>query len=73
MMGMGLMAAPPEIPRPLLAQLSTALTNFVNQGGSLAIDMTPPTPLSIGDMLLDIEAGTFDYNDLGITVSSEAP
>ncbi|WP_323760883.1 hypothetical protein [Maricaulis sp.] len=73
MLGMGLMAAPPEIPRPVLAQLSTALTNFINQGGSLTIDMTPPAPLSIGDMLVDIEAGAFDYNALGLTITSEAP
>jgi len=73
MMGLGLMAAPPEIPRPVLAELSTALTNFVNQGGALTVDMTPPAPLSIGDMLLDIEDGTFDYNALGLTFTSEAP
>jgi len=73
MMGMGLMAAPPEIPRPVLAELSSALTNFVIQGGSLTVDMTPPEPLSIGQMMLDIEAGTFDYNALGLTFTSEAP
>jgi len=73
MLGMSLMAAPPEVPRPVLAQLSTALTNFINQGGSLTVDMTPPAPLSIGDMLVDIEAGAFDYNSLGLTITSEAP
>ena len=73
MMGMGLMAAPPEIPRTVLAELSSALTNFVNQDGSLTIDMTPPEPLSIGEMLVDIEAGTFDYNVLGLSFTSEAP
>ncbi len=73
MLGMGLMAAPPEIPRPVLAQLSTALTNFINQGGTLTVDMTPPAPLSIGGMLVDIEAGTFDFNSLGLTFTSEAP
>lgn len=73
MMGMGLMAAPPEIPRPVLAELSSALTNFVNQGGSLTVDMTPPEPLSIGQMMVDIEAGTFDYNALGLSFTSEAP
>ncbi|WP_291843612.1 hypothetical protein [Maricaulis sp.] len=73
MMGMGLMAAPPEIPRPVLAELSTALTNFVNQGGSLHIEMSPPTPLSIGAMLDDMKTGSFDYASLGLSFTSEAP
>ncbi len=73
MMAMGLMAAPPEIPRPVLAELSSALTNFVNQGGSLTVDMTPPEPLSIGQLMVAIEAGTFDYNALGLSFTSEAP
>ena len=45
MVGMGMMSAPPEIPRPLLSQLSGALTQFINNGGSLTIDVTPPEPV----------------------------
>ncbi|RKQ96637.1 hypothetical protein [Maricaulis maris] len=73
MVGMGLMQAPPEIPRPVLAEFSTALTNFINQGGSLTIDMTPPAPLSIGGMLQDIETGTFEFEALGLSFTSDAP
>jgi hypothetical protein len=73
MVGMGLMAAPPEVPRPLLAQLSAALTNFVNQGGSLVIEAAPPEPLSVGTMMESVEAGAFDYSALGLTFTAEAP
>lgn len=73
MLGVGLMTAPPEVPRPLLAQLSTALTNFVNQGGSLTVTAAPAEPLSIGTMMERAEAGTFDYNALGLSFTAEAP
>ncbi|WP_203290993.1 hypothetical protein [Maricaulis parjimensis] len=73
MVGMGMMSAPPEIPRPLLSQLSGALTNFINTGGTLTIDATPPEPISFGAILEEIEAGTFDYNDLGLSFTTEAP
>ena len=73
MVGMGMMSAPPEIPRPLLSQLSGALTQFINNGGSLTIDVTPPEPVSIGTIAEQVEDGTFDYNALGITFSADAP
>ena len=73
MIGMGMMSAPPEIPRPLLSQLSTALTSFVNSGGTLTIDATPPEPVSFGTVFDQIDAGTFDYNMLGLTFTAEAP
>lgn len=73
MIGMGMMSAPPEIPRPLLSQLSGALTQFINNGGSLTIDVTPPEPVSIGTIAEQVENDTFDYNALGITFSADAP
>ena len=73
MIGVGLLSAPPEIPRPMLTQLSEALTGFINNGGSLTIAATPPEPISIGAIASQVEAGTFDYNALGLTFSAEAP
>ena len=73
MIGMGMMSAPPEIPRPMLSQLSTALTNFINAGGTLTIAANPPEPVSIGTVYDQIQAGEFDYNMLGLTFTAEAP
>lgn len=73
MIGVGLLSAPPDVPRPLLAQLSEALTAFINQGGSLTVRATPPDPISIGVITDQIEAGTFDYNALGLSFTADAP
>jgi len=73
MIGVGLLSAPPEVPRPLLTQVSEALTAFINQGGSLTVRANPPDPISVGVMAEQVEAGTFDYNALGLSVTAEAP
>jgi hypothetical protein len=73
MIGMGLLAAPPEIPRAFVTELSTALTTFVNQGGSLTVDISPQTPISIGDLMDQAEASTIDFEALGLTVVADAP
>jgi hypothetical protein len=73
MIGMGLMAAPPEIPREFVTELSTALTTFVNQGGSLTVDMSPPTPVSIGDLMDQAETSSLDFDALGLTIVADAP
>jgi len=73
MIGVGLLSAPPDIPRPLLTQMSEALTAFINQGGSLTVRATPPEPISIGTVSQQIEAGTFDYDALGLSFSAQAP
>lgn len=73
LIGMGLMAAPAEIPRPLLAELSTALTTFVNQGGSLTIAVEPAEPMSLGELTSRAEAGTLDVRTLGLTAATQPP
>ena len=73
MAGMALMAAPPEVPRTMLAELSTALSSFINQGGSLTIDMSPPEPLSVGNWMEQVEAGTVDFDALGLSFTAAAP
>jgi hypothetical protein len=73
MIGMGLMAAPPEIPRTLLAELSTAITGFVNEGGTLIIDLSPEDPVTLGDIMDQAENGTVDFDALGLTINSQAP
>ena len=73
MVGMGLMAAPPEIPRTLIAEFSTALTTFINEGGVLIMEMNPTESLSAGQIMDQIEAKTFDYESLGLSFSTEPP
>ena len=73
MIGMGLMAAPAEVPRPLLAELSAALTSFVNQGGSLTLAMEPAEPVSLGGVVREAQAGTINAEALGLSVTAEAP
>jgi|GEM_PF-1364173 len=73
MAGMGLMAAPPEVPRTMLAELSTALSAFINQGGSLTIDVSPAEPLSVGEWMEQVEAGNIDFDALGLSFTAEAP
>ena len=73
MIGMGLMSAPPEIPRTLLSQTSMALTNFVNQGGSITFSMAPPQPLPVSQIFEQLESESFDVETLGLTVTAEAP
>jgi hypothetical protein len=73
MIGMGLLSAPPEIPRAFVTELSTASTTFVNQGGSLTIDLSPQAPVSIGDLMDQAEAGTVDFDSLGLTIVADAP
>lgn len=73
MIGMGMMSAPPEIPRPMLSQLSGALTNFINSGGTLTIEANPPEPLSFGTVFDQVQNGSFDYEMLGLSFTAEAP
>ena len=73
LVGMGMMSAPPEIPRPLLSEFSTALTNFINQGGSMTITMSPEEPISVGELAMQADAGTVDLDALGLSVEAEAP
>jgi hypothetical protein len=70
MIGMGLMQAPSEIPRPLVAELSEALISFVNNGGSITFDLAPPIPLSIGEIMDQAEFETLDIEALGLSISA---
>ena len=73
MVAMGAMAAPPELPRDVLTDGSEALTQFIAEGGSLTISMTPDAPVSVGALLDQAETGAFDFNALGFGFSHTAP
>lgn len=73
MVAMGAMAAPPEVPATLMAELSAAVTEFITNGGSLTIDMSPPEPITLGEIIEQSEAGALDFERLGLTVNAEAP
>ena len=71
MIGLGMMGAPAEIPRPLIAELSEALVSFVNEGGTIVIAMEPGEPVSVGALVRAAETGEFDYEAYGLSVTAE--
>jgi len=73
MITLGTMAAPAEIPRALVTQFSTAMTNFIANGGSVEFRMEPESPVSVGEIFAQAEAGTVDVEALGITVTAIEP
>ncbi|MCW5724903.1 MAG: hypothetical protein KIS81_08080 [Maricaulaceae bacterium] len=73
LVGFGLAAAPAEIPRPLLAQLSEALAGFISNGGAILLEANPAAPVSIGALAAQAGPdGAFDFEALGISVRAEA-
>ena len=73
MITMGTMAAPAEIPRALLTEFSTAMTNFIANGGTVEVRIAPDNPVRIADLVAQAEAGTLDYEAMGISITSVAP
>ncbi|WP_394693464.1 hypothetical protein [Hyphobacterium sp.] len=73
MIALGTMGAPAEIPRPLLTEFSTAMTDFIANGGSVEIRMTPDTPVSVADLVAQAEAGNLDYEAMGISITAIPP
>lgn len=73
MITMGTMAAPAEIPRALLTEFSTAMTNFIASGGTVEVRISPENPVRIADLVAQAEAGTLDYEAMGISITSVAP
>lgn len=72
MITMGTMAAPAEIPRALLTEFSTAMTNFIANGGTVEVRISPDNPVRIADLVAQAEAGTLDYEAMGISITSVA-
>lgn len=69
--GMGVMMAPAEVPRPLITALSTALTDFVQEGGTVVIEAQPEEPVPLGTVIESIETGTFQPEQIGLEVSHQ--
>lgn len=72
LIGMGVMMAPPEMPRPLVSSLSQALMGFVQQGGTLVVEANPEEPVSVGTIMEAAEAGNFDPALVGLNVTHMA-
>ncbi len=70
MITMGTMAAPADIPRPLLTEFSTAMTNFIVNGGTVEVRISPDNPVRIADLVAQAEAGSLDYAAMGISITS---
>lgn len=73
MVAAGMMGAPPEVPRTLLSEVAAALTSFINQGGSLSIELAPPVPVTIGELKAQVEDDAIDFTALGLQVTAEPP
>ena len=73
MIALGTMGAPAEIPRPLLAEFSTAMTNFIANGGSVEVRIAPDQPISVADLVAEAEAGNLDYEAMGISITAIPP
>lgn len=71
MISLGMMGMPAEIPRPLLTELSTALVEFINEGGSITITIDPDEPVSVGELVRAGRDGSFDYDAYGVTIAAE--
>lgn len=71
MVSLVMMGAPAEIPRPLIAQLSSALVSFINEGGAVTVAIEPGEPVSIGALARAGQSGEFDYDAYGISVTAE--
>jgi hypothetical protein len=73
MITLGTMAAPAEIPRALVTQFSTAMSSFIANGGTMEFRVEPETPVSVGEIISQAEAGTVDVEAMGISVTAIAP
>jgi hypothetical protein len=69
MVSMGLMSAPPMIPRDFLSTSSEAVTNFIQTGGALTITMAPEGGMSITDLQMQAMSPDFDFNSLGLSIT----
>jgi len=69
MISMGMMSAPPMIPRDFLATSSEAVTNFIQTGGTLTIVMEPEGGMSITDLQAQAMSPDFDFNTLGLSIT----
>lgn len=65
------MGAGEALPPAVVAQLSQALTGFIQNGGTIAVAMQPETPVSF--MGLATEEGGFDAEAAGLSFAHTAP
>ena len=68
---LGAASAGPIVPAPLMTELTSAVSGFLNNGGSVTVEMRPTSPTSIGDMMMLVEQEQPDIDRLGISVSAE--
>jgi hypothetical protein len=59
------------VPAPLMSELTSAVSSFLNNGGSVTVGMRPTSPTSVGDMMMIVEQDEPDIDRLGISVSAE--
>lgn len=71
---LGLASAPAELPPELTASLGDGLTGFINNGGTLHVEMNPSEPVNVGDLIEQAQAsGAVDMTRLGLAVRNEPP
>ena len=68
---LGAASAGPLVPAPLMTELTTAVSGFLNNGGSVTVGMRPTSPTTVGDMMKIVEQDEPDIDRLGISVSAD--
>ena len=68
---LGAASAGPLVPAPLMTELTTAVSGFLNNGGSVTVGMRPTSPTTVGDMMMIVEQDEPDIDRLGISVSAD--
>lgn len=68
---LGAASAGPLVPAPLMSELTSAVSGFLNNGGSVTVGMRPTSPTTVGDMMTLVEQEEPDFERLGISVSAE--
>ncbi len=71
MLGFATMAAQDEAQQKLATELVAALTTLIDNGGTLTIDMSPKTPISLGTIAMGSMSGQFDVEALGLSIRTD--
>lgn len=67
--GMMMMMAQDDAQREFLGELSGALGEFIDNGGTLAFDMKPTEGFNLSEVMNGAQSGQIDIESMGLTVS----
>jgi outer membrane murein-binding lipoprotein Lpp len=72
-MGLGFlsMMAKDDAQQKLATDLGTALSKFIDDGGTFIVEMNPKTPVNLGSIASATTSGEIDLDALGITITTK--